>query len=309
MVTGGAGFIGSALVARLHDQGHTVRVLDNFITGRRDNVPADVDLHEGDLRSEEDAVRACDGIDIVFHQAAVRSVPRSVDEPQLANDCNVTGTLNLLIAASRAGVSRLIYASSSSVYGDTEGALNVESLAPNPRSPYAVSKLAGEYYCRVWTLLGRMPTISLRYFNVFGPGQRKESLYAAVFPAFVSALLDGEAPEVHWDGEQSRDFTYIDDVVAANLAAAAAPEDSFGLTFNVASGRPKTINDVLQAIAREVGIWVEPRFTPKRVGDVRATAADISLARRILDWNPELDWADSVRRTVDWFRGESGVKD
>lgn len=300
LVTGGAGFIGSAIARELLTRGERVRILDNFATGREDAVPKDAELHRGDLRDPDDLARACDGAEVVFHQAAIRSVPRSVDEPRLSNEANVTGTLNLLIAAAEAGVRRLVYASSSSVYGDTEGAVNREDRAPAPQSPYAVSKLAGEHYCRAWTALGRLSTVSLRYFNVFGPGQHAESKYATVFPAFVTALTQGRVPEVHWDGEQARDFTYIDDVVAANLAAADV-NGIDGSVFNIGGGAPKTVNEVLRAVSEVVGVWIEPRLTPRRPGDVRRTHADIARARDSLGWEPHTDFGEAVAATVRWF--------
>ena len=300
LVTGGAGFIGSSVARALLEAGHEVRVLDNFLTGHRDAVPDGTQLIEGDLRAPEDLARACEGIEVVFHQGALRSVPRSVDEPQLVEACNVAGTLNLLMAAERAGVRRLVYASSSSVYGDRDE-LEHEGLAPDPLSPYAVSKLAGEHYCRAWTKLGRLPTVSLRYFNVFGPGQHRESKYAAVFPAFIGALAAGEPPELHWDGEQSRDFTYIDDVVASNVAAASAPAAADGEVFNIGGGKPRTVNEVLGAVSDAIGTWIEPAHMPRRAGDVRHTRADISRAREVLGWEPKADWADAVAATVGWF--------
>jgi nucleoside-diphosphate-sugar epimerase len=301
LVTGGGGFIGSAIARSLVSQGHEVRVLDNFLTGFREAVPEGVELFEGDLRDLDEVRGACRDIEVVFHQGAVRSVPRSVDEPMLVQECNVLGTLHVLLAAADAGVRRVVYASSSSVYGDVSEGTDREEMAPDPLSPYAVTKLTGEYYCRVWTRLGGPSTVSLRYFNVFGPGQHAESKYAAVFPGFCSALVAGRPPEVHWDGEQTRDFTYIDDVVRANLLAAEA--DASGAVVNIAGGSPKSVNEVLQAVSREVGTWIEPVRTPKRSGDVRRTHADISRARDLLGWEPRADWRESVAATVRWFVG------
>jgi nucleoside-diphosphate-sugar epimerase len=303
LVTGGAGFIGSALARALLESGSAVFIVDNFLTGRSENVPAGAELIHADLRDLDALRRACRGVEVVFHQAALRSVPRSVDEPILAQECNVEGTLNLLIAAADAGVRRVIYASSSSVYGDT-ARRNRESAPTNPRSPYAVSKLAGEHYCRVWTLIRGLQTVSLRYFNVFGPGQRPDSRYAAVFPAFVSALAEGRRPEIHWDGEQARDFTYIDDVVQANLAAARAAESAAGQVFNVAGGRPRTVNQVLSAVSEAMGIWLEPHYLPRRPGDIRRTHADVSRTEKVLGWRPEVSWQEAVERTTAWFLEE-----
>ena len=303
LVTGGAGFIGSSIATALVDRGHDVRIIDSLVTGFRESVPAGAEFVEGDIRDEAAIMRASRGVEVVFHQAAVRSVPRSIDDPFASNDCNVTGTLRVLEAARSAGAGRLVYASSSSVYGDPSEPLRREDQRAEPVSPYGVSKLAGEMYCRVWSAVHGLSTVSLRYFNVFGPRQRPESKYAAVFPAFVSALLDGRAPEVHWDGEQSRDFAFIDDVVSANLRAMEIGPLDEGGVFNIGGGRPKTVNEVLRSVSAAVGRWIDPVHTPKRRGDVRATMADISRGRRILGWEPRADWDDAVRATVAWFTG------
>jgi UDP-glucose 4-epimerase len=301
LVTGGGGFIGSAVCRALLEQGAAVRVLDNFLTGFEANVPDGVELVRGDLRNKDDVDRACRGIEVVFHQAAFRSVPKSVDEPLLSETCNALGTLNLLLAAKQAGVRRVIYASSSSVYGDSPESMNHEDMPPNPLSPYALSKFAGERYCQLWTRLKGLSTVSLRYFNVFGPGQRPESKYAAVFPGFISALVSGHAPEVHWDGEQSRDFTYIDDVVRANLLAGEASEQADGEVVNVGGGRPKSVLEVLKQVSEAIGSWIDPVYRPKRAGDVRHTHADIRKAKDLIGWAPEADWEDAVKATVSWF--------
>ncbi|MGH2728550.1 MAG: SDR family oxidoreductase [Actinomycetota bacterium] len=301
LVTGGAGFIGSAIARALLERGWTVRVFDNLLTGFEENIPDGAAFVQGDLR-DLDAVReACAGAEVVFHQAALRSVPRSVDDPLLSESCNVAGTVNLLVGAEQAGVRRVVYASSSSVYGDVAEGRQQEDMTPSPLSPYAVSKLAAEQYCRVWTHLKGLSTVSLRYFNVFGPGQRPESRYAAVFPAFIAALVADRAPEVHWDGEQSRDFSYIDDVVRANIAAATAGPEADGAVINVAGGEPKTVNEVLKAVSDSVGRWIEPERTPKRAGDIRRTHADISRAKRLIGWEPGAAWEPSVAATVAWF--------
>jgi nucleoside-diphosphate-sugar epimerase len=301
LVTGGAGFIGSAVARALLERGDEVGVFDNFLTGSSDRMPEGAHQVVGDLR-DPDAVRsAMDGVEVVFHQGALPSVPRSVADPALANACNVQGTLNVLVGARDAGVRRVVYASSSSVYGDTGADVQREDLAPQPLSPYGVSKLAGEYYCSVWTRLLGLSTVSLRYFNVFGPRQDPESQYAAVFPTFCAKLLRGEAPEVHWDGEQSRDFTFIDDVVAANLAAGDVDDRADGAIVNIAGGRPKTINEVLSAVSDAVGRWIEPRRLPRRPGDIRTSRADLTRAREVLGWEPKVPWSDAVARTVAWF--------
>lgn len=306
LVTGGGGFIGSALARALVAEGHEVRVLDSFITGFREAVPSETELVEGDLRDLDVVRNAADGVEIVFHQAAIRSVHRSVDDPVLVDGCNVRGTMNVLIAAQEAGARKVIYASSSSVYGDNPAPRLREDMVPEPISPYGVSKLTGEMYARVWTTLYGLPTVSLRYFNVYGPGQHKESLYAAVFPAFVAALLSGEAPEVHWDGEQTRDFTYIDDVIEANFRAAAASSEADGASVNIGNGEAHSVNEVLAAVSEAAGRWIDPVRTERRPGDVRHTLADIGAAGRLLGWRPKAEWQPSVAATVAWFG--SGVQ-
>ena len=301
LVTGVGGFIGSSIARALLQRDWIVRGVDNFMSGDERDVPAGVDLLTGDLRDLEVARAACEGAEVVWHQAAVRNVARSVDDPLLTNSCNVTASLHVLMAADEAGVSRVIYASSSSVYGEVGGPASVEDQTPSPRSPYAVAKLTAEQYCRVWTGIKGLSTVSLRYFNVFGPGQNPESKYSAVFPGFISALTEGRAPEVHWDGEQSRDFTYIDDVVRANILAADADSRSDGAVFNIAGGTERSVNDVLQAVSKAVGTWIEPTRTPMRAGDVRRSRANISRAKDLLGWEPEARWEEAVAATVEWF--------
>ena len=305
LVTGGAGFIGSAISRELLSQGNNVRVFDNLLTGDKANVPSGAEFVEADLRDLDSVRQACKGMEVVFHQAALRSVPRSVDDPGLATACNVQGTVNLLVGAEEAGVQRVVYASSSSVYGDRTEGLNREDLAPNPMSPYAVSKLAAEHFCRVWTGLKNLSTVSLRYFNVFGPGQTAESKYAAVFPAFISALKNGRPPEMHWDGEQSRDFTYIDDVVRANILASEAAAKADGGVFNIGGGGAKTINEVYAEVSEALGSQLDPVRLPKRAGDVRHTRADISRAKEFLGWEPRAEWKPAVRATVAWFGSDT----
>jgi nucleoside-diphosphate-sugar epimerase len=301
LVTGGAGFIGSALARALNRRGDEVRILDNFLTGFEENVPEGLELIRADLRDLEFVSEACKEIEVVFHHGALRSVPRSIDNPMLSMSCNVEGTLNLLVAATETGVRRVVYASSSSVYGDSREDLNRENGREDPISPYAVSKLAGEQYCRVWTKVRGLSTISLRYFNVFGPGQHPESQYAAVFPAFISALAQGRAPGVDWDGEQSRDFTFVDDVVRANLLTADAGPEADGQVINIGGGDPKTVNEVLRSVSAAMGVWIDPVHRERRPGDVRRTHADITLAGEILGWKPEADWDAAVKATVRWF--------
>ena len=282
LVTGGGGFIGSNLVDRLLRDGYTVRVLDNFATGRRQNLDATLDaieLVEGDLQSYERVHNAIRGCELVFHQGALPSVPRSIQDPLTSNAVNITGTLNVLLAARDAGVRRVVYASSSSVYGASEELPKREDHHPLPIAPYAVSKLAGEGHCRsFWHVYG-LETVALRYFNVFGPRQDPTSQYSAVIPMFITAFLDGERPTIHGDGEQSRDFTYIDNVVEATLLAAQA-DGVAGETFNVACGDRISLNALIAELRELTGKEIEPIYTDPRPGDVRHSLADISKARR-----------------------------
>lgn len=300
LVTGGAGFIGAALVRTLLSQVASVRVIDNLSSGDRRAVSADAEFILGDILDREVLSRASRNVDVVFHLAALRSVPRSLAEPQATNEANVEGTISVLDAAARAGCSRLIYSSSSSVYGEQDETKNHESMTPRPISPYGVSKLAAEHYCRVWNHLGRISAVSLRYFNVFGPGQSADSEYSAVFPRFIRALLDGAEPVIYGDGKQSRDFTFIDDAVAANIRAATASQAD-GLAINVAAGRARTVNFVLESIAKIAGVETKPRFEPPRAGDIRFTEADITLAARVLGWAPVMPWDEAVRATISSF--------
>lgn len=300
VVTGGAGFIGSAIAHKLAERGDEVVVVDDLSSGDRAAVPEGAQLVEVDIRDGDALQKAFAGAEVVWHQAALRSVPRSLDEPKVVHDVNATGTLNVLLAAERSGANRVIYASSSSVYGGALEGMSREDMAPNPLSPYAVSKLTGEYYCRVWSSLERIETVSLRYFNVFGPGQKADSKYAAVFPAFISALQEGRAPEIQWDGEQSRDFTFIDDVVAANLAAADA-ESPGGRVLNVAGGEPRTVNQIYADISAELGVDLEPVRGAKREGDIRHSYADPTEARELLGWKSQTSWDEAVKKTVAWF--------
>lgn len=304
LVTGGAGFIGSHIVQALLARGYFVRVLDNFATGKRENLaslnhlPSDrYDLFEGDLRDMRVCRSACRGVDIVLHQAALRSVPRSVDDPSATNEVNVQGTLNILLAARDCGVKRVVSASSSSVYGESSVLPKKEDQLPMPVSPYAVSKLAGEHYCRVFSLLYGLETVGLRYFNVFGPRQDPLSQYAAVVPKFIQAALNGEALEVHGDGLQSRDFTYIGNVVRANLLAVQAPY-LLGEAINIACGCAYSVLDIRDTLARLLGRELKVYHTPARKGDVRHTLADLSEARRVLGYEVEVDFEEGMRRTV-----------
>lgn len=308
LVTGGAGFIGSNLVAELLRQNWRVRVLDNFSTGKRshlDRVLAAAqantfELVEGDIRNRDDCLNACREVEYVFHQAALRSVPRSVDDPSATNEVNVLGTLNVLQAAVKAGVRRFVYASSSSVYGDTSVSPQQEDHRPGPISPYAVSKLAGEHYSVSFYQVYGLETVSLRYFNVFGPHQDPESKYSALIPSFIQQVSRGEPLEVHGDGLQSRDFTYVGDVAQANLLAAQAA-DVAGQVFNIACGRSHTVLDVGETIVRIMGRDPGRHHTEARRGDVRHTRADISRAQRSLGYQPGTNLEDGLRRAVEYF--------
>jgi len=305
LVTGGAGFIGSHVAEALVKRGDEVRVLDNFCTGRRKNLDGIRDritLIEGDLNDPAAVSKAVAGAEVVFHLAALASVPRSVADPMATNRACVDGTLALLWTAKNAGVRRLVYSASSSAYGNSPTFPRVETLMPEPLSPYAVAKLAGEQYCRAFWECYRFETISLRYFNVFGPRQDPKSQYAAAIPLFTTAILEDRPPTVYGDGEQSRDFTYIDNVVRANLLAAKAPKEACGKVFNTACGHTVTVNQVIAAINRILGKNVPSNFVPPRPGDVLHSNADISLARKLLGFEPIVSFDEGLRRTVEYFK-------
>ena len=307
VVTGGAGFIGSNIVARLVSDGEDVRVVDDFSTGRPENLAefADrIELLEGSICDEGLLARAFDGADYVLHQAALASVQRSVENPLASNEANVEGTVKVLTAARDAGVKRVVYASSSSVYGDTPELPKREDMKTDPLSPYAVSKLAGEHYCCVFDDLFEIETVSLRYFNVFGPRQDPESQYAAVIPIFVQRLLAGETPQVFGDGEQSRDFTYVENAVEANLLAATA-EGAGGAVCNVGCGRRYTLNELLDSLRGLIASNVGAEYLEERPGDVRHSLADIEEARERLGYEPLVDFEEGLRRTVEWYRARS----
>jgi UDP-N-acetylglucosamine/UDP-N-acetyl-alpha-D-glucosaminouronate 4-epimerase len=307
LVTGAAGFIGSHICARLLAEGHDVTGLDDLSDGREENLERarGIRFIEADLRDASTVADSVVDHDVVFHQGAKRSVPRSILEPELTTEVNVGGTLNVLQAARSAGA-RVVFASSSSVYGDQDEFPQREGMVPRPKSPYAASKLAGEAYLRAWWISLGVPTISLRYFNVYGPSQDPESEYAAVVPRFVLACLTGARPVIHGDGEQARDFTYIDDVVGANLAAASAPEAAFGQAFNVGGGgTPTSVNRLLEIVAGLTGADPDPIREPARPGDVRVTHADSSLAHELLGHRPTVGIEDGLARTVEHFRATS----
>jgi UDP-glucose 4-epimerase len=307
LVTGGAGFIGSNLADALLAEGADVRILDNLSTGFRENVPEGAELVEGDIRDEVAVRAAVQGVDVVFHQAASRAVLQSVQDPLSTDLANTHGTLLVLKAAADAGVRRVVAASSSSVYGGAEQLPTPETAPLVPRSPYAVSKLAGEHYCRVWSELFGLETVALRYFNVFGPRQRPDSAYAAVVPLFLRALRSGSRPTVHGDGLQSRSFAYIDDVVAANLAAAAAPSESCsGRAYNIAGNLSQTLLQLLEELGSILEVPVDPHHTEPRAGDIRHSSADLVAAARDLGWAPHVSFSDGLRRTVEWFVHREG---
>ena len=308
LVTGGAGFIGSHLVVRLVELGHAVRVLDNFSTGQRANlepVRGRIDLLEGDLRNPDDCRRACADIEVVFHEGAVPSVPVSVESPQETHDANVNGTFNLLMAARQCRCRRVVYAASSSAYGNLEESPKHEGLRPVPLSPYAVQKLVGELYCRAFTECYGLETISLRYFNVFGPRQNPASQYAAAIPAFVTAILKGVPPTVYGDGEQTRDFTYIDNVVHGNVLAARAQRTA-GEAVNVACGDQISVNRVIARVNGLLGADVRPVYAASRPGDVRHSTADIRLARELLGFEPQVDFDEGLRRAIGYYQSIAG---
>lgn len=309
LVTGGAGFIGSNLARALLDSGHRVRVLDNFLTGRRENLAglrerfgAAFELVEGDIRDQAAVRAAARGADYILHQGALPSVPRSVADPVLTNDINVGGTLSVLLAARDEKVKRVVFAASSSAYGDTPELPKRETMTPHPKSPYAAQKLMGEHYMRVFFELFGVETVSLRYFNVFGPRQDPKSTYAAVIPRFISAVLSGVPPVIYGDGRQTRDFTYIDNVVRANLLACEAPREACGKVYNIACGERVSLLDILEILYRLAGRRVPPVFEPPRPGDVRDSLADISRAREALGYEPAVPFAEGLEKTVAFFR-------
>ena len=301
LVTGGAGFIGSHLADGLLAAGWRVRLLDDFSSGREANVAhlhGHVELLRGDLRDAGLLARVLPGVDVVFHQGAVPSVPRSVAEPERTNDVNVTGTLRVLEASRKAGVRRVVFASSSSAYGDTPVLPKVETMPPCPLSPYALQKYAGERYCQLYHRLYGLETVALRYFNVYGPRQDPKSEYAAVIPRFARACLAGEAPLVFGDGEQTRDFTFVGDAVAANLLAADAPRAP-GEVVNVAGGRRVSLNQLLREIRELTHASVEARYQAARPGDVRDSLADLLRARELLGYEPQVDLRTGLARTIE----------
>ncbi len=320
LVTGGGGFIGSHLVEGLIRRGHRVRVLDNFSTGKPANLAAlrdengspvfddngrpitgrPVELVVGDAADPETCARACNGVEIVLHQAAVPSVPKSIHDPVTSHRSNINATFQLLMAARDAKVRRFVYAASSSAYGESETLPKIETMPSSPLSPYAVQKLAGENYCRVFAGCYGLETLSMRYFNVFGPRQDPKSQYAAAIPAFIAAILRDEPPTIYGDGEQTRDFTYIDNVVAANILAMEAPRTS-GEVINVACGEHVTVNQIIKRINESLDKSVRANHVAPRPGDIKHSWADIALARRVIGYTPVVSFAEGLKRTIDWY--------
>ena len=308
LVTGGAGFIGSNIAEKLLEEGHFVRVLDNFFSGKRENLSftqefartGAFELIEGDIRDKSACEKACAGMDYVLHQAALRSVPKSLKEPENYNDVNINGTLFMLQAASKAKVQRFVFVSSSSVYGDTDKFPEREDAYPLLISPYALSKLTGEYYCRIFSEFFNVETVCLRYFNVFGPRQALDDEYAVVIPKFIHCILRDEQPPIFGTGKQSRDFTFIENVVQANILAATVPGIKHEV-FNVANGRDNTVLELVDSLNKIIGKNIQPKLLPVRAGDVFRTSADISKIRKKLGYEPVVSFEAGLKKTVDWF--------
>ncbi|MDD5005893.1 MAG: SDR family oxidoreductase [Candidatus Omnitrophica bacterium] len=308
LVTGGAGFIGSHIAERLLREGSSVKVLDNFSSGRKENLKfakanKNFQLIKGDIRDYKVCLRATKDIDCVFHQAALRSVPKSMNDPYSYNDVNINGTLNLLKASLKNRIKRFVFASSSSIYGETDIFPEREDSLPLLISPYALSKLAGEYYCKIFSVNYKLETVSLRYFNVYGPRQSLDDEYSVVIPKFINAMMNNRQPPIHGDGKQSRDFTYIDNVVDANILAATRQNIKCDV-FNIANNKDHTILELVEILNKIMGKSIKPAFTPLRAGDVLRTFADISKAEKELGYRPKIDFETGLRLTVDWFKSE-----
>ena len=304
LVTGGGGFIGSHITTRMVELGHDVRVMDNFSSGHRHNLThleGKIEVFESDICKPADCEKACADMEFVFHQAAIPSVPLSVDQPLPSHEANINGTFNMLRAAAKQEVHRFVYAASSSAYGETEESPKHEGIVPSPLSPYAVQKLTGEHYCRAFFECYGLETLAIRYFNVFGERQDPKSQYAAAIPAFVSSILKGESPTVYGDGEQTRDFTYIDNVVHGNVLAMKAEKTS-GEAVNIACGGQVTVNAVIAAINSALGKDVPIKYVEERPGDVRHSCADISLARKLLGYEALIDFEEGLRRAIKYYK-------
>lgn len=304
VVTGGAGFIGSHLAERLLKDGQQVRIVDNLATGKREHVErlkGDLSFHEVNI-TDVNALRPIfEGVDTVFHQAALPSVPRSIDDPLTTHDYDLTGTLNVLVAARDAGVRRVVYAASSSAYGDIEGEFKTEDMAPRPQSPYGVAKLGGEYYCQVFHHVYGLETVCLRYFNVFGPRQDPTSQYSAVIPLFITLMLDGQSPTIHGDGLQSRDFTFIENVVHGNLLASQS-EKAAGQVMNLATGARITLVDLVEKINGVLGTDLRANHVESRTGDIKHSRASIQRAADLLGYKPVVDFDEGLARTIAWYQ-------
>jgi nucleoside-diphosphate-sugar epimerase len=304
LVTGGAGFIGSNIVEDLLKRGHEVRVVDNLITGKRENIEPFLDkieFLEEDIRDYETCRRAVSSVDFILHQAALPSVPRSIEDPVQTNDINVNGTLNLLLASNEVKARRFVFASSSAVYGDNPDLPKKEGTEGNPLSPYGLTKLVGEKYCKVFSVIYGLPTVCLRYFNIFGPHQDPTSQYAAVIPAFISKMLEGNKPTIFGDGEQSRDFTFVGNVVEANILATEA-ENISGEAFNVGCGQKTTVNSLAAKINEILNTDIEPDHDQPRPGDIKHSFADISKAKQGLKFEPLIDFREGLQRTIRWYQ-------
>ncbi len=307
LVTGGAGFVGSNLVEEILSQGYQVRVLDNFATGKEENIRQFIDhpnfeLFRGDIRFSRVCQQACEGVDYVLHQAALGSAPRSIKDPRTSNDVNITGTLNMFIAARDKKVRKIVFASSSSVYGDEPNLPQIEDRVGIPLSPYAITKKVKELYARNFYQLYQLPVIGLRYFNVFGKKQDTQSVYAAVIPIFLKKLINDEAPQINGDGYHSRDFTYVRNVVQANLKACLAGEEVNGEVLNIAYGEQTTIRDLYDKIAGLLGKDIEPIYCSERPGDIKHTNADISKAKRLINYKPQFDINRGLQETLEWYK-------
>lgn len=305
LVTGGAGFIGSHIVDALTANGDKVRVLDDFSSGRMENLEAvmnKIELIKGDIRNKELAAKAVEGIDYVLHQAALRSVPKSLANPELYNDVNINGTLNILTAGRGAKVKRVVVASSSSIYGDIDKLPEKEDFLPQLISPYGLSKLAGEYYSRIFSKIYGLETVNLRYFNVFGPRQSLENEYAVVIPKFISCILKDVQPPIHGDGKQTRDFTYVANVVQANIKSAVTPGIKCEV-FNIACGQAYSVLDIVKYVNKILGKDIKPAFGPIRAGDAKHTLADISKAKKLIGFNPETGFEEGLKKTIEYFKG------